>query len=168
MREQQLTAAVTMTARELMAAADALTEVDPTMSGDEIRARLDRATPARQRARYFVAEYRRTPPRASGQRAEIIARLQRIADTEPAALHGLVIVRKGRVIRLVENPVCVQPDPSETRINSGDSDRVSITQPKPRTGGRPRKHASDHAARAVASRAYRARRKASGNAIATP
>jgi hypothetical protein len=50
---------------------------------------------------------------------------------------------------------------SRTRMNSGDSSRVSITRAREgaRRGGRPRKHTSDRIARREASRAYRARRK---------
>ncbi len=53
--------------------------------------------------------------------------------------------------------------PSRTRINSGNSARVSITRATragARRGGRPRRHASDAIARREASRAYRARRRA--------
>jgi hypothetical protein len=144
-----------------MAAADELSGVHPGMTHHEIRAALDRATPTRQLGRHLVLAYQRTAPSASGQRADLLARLQRIADgEEPEALHGLVTLRKGQVIRLVEQGGCVQPGPSDTRINSGDSEGVSMTRPTSRTGGRPRKHASRLAAWAAASRAYRTRRKA--------
>jgi hypothetical protein len=50
---------------------------------------------------------------------------------------------------------------SRTRMNSGDSSRVSITRAREgaRRGGRPRKHASARIARREASRAYRTRQK---------
>jgi hypothetical protein len=51
---------------------------------------------------------------------------------------------------------------SGTRMNSGDSDRVSVTRrpPGPRRGGRPRKFATAALAHAAAQRAYRERRHA--------
>jgi hypothetical protein len=143
-----------------MAAADELSGVHPGMTHHEIRAALERATPTRQLARHLVLAYQRTAPSASGQRADLLARLQRIADgEEPEALQGLAVIRKGQVIRLVEQGGCVNSDPADARINSGNSERVSITRAMSRAGGRPRKHVSSLAARAAASRAYRARRK---------
>jgi hypothetical protein len=151
---------VTTSAEDLMAAADRLAGVCRGMTHIEIRAALERATPARQRAQHLVFQYRATAPHASGERADIMARLQRIADDEPEALRGLAVIKKGEVARLVENGVFVNREPRNPTPIEAPTANFDDAQDVERRRGRPRKHPSDLARHVAASRAYRQRKKA--------
>lgn len=121
-------------AMDLMRSADALSGVRPGMTHGEIRRVFDSMTPESLLMAHLVKEFKRVGPN-SAARAEIRARMVVLVGQKP------------------------HPQTPETKaILKGVS--ITVEREGRGLGGRPRKHATDLIARRDASRAYRARRKA--------
>jgi hypothetical protein len=103
-----------------------------------------------QRLEYVCAECQYDLAEKDRVRAVKVAQAHVASRASVAAREA----RKEREDRLHES---VLDSASGTRMDSGDSSRVSMTA---RRGGRPRKYASDQIRQREASRAYRERRRA--------